>query len=442
MRANKTLGARKVFIALLVFFSMVPVMAYLTCEVRVGSCQSGYVDIFKMSNTSDAHAELRNESFYNVTVCCRETYGVNSSLGTNCTGNYNRIILNLSSTTNAHASLNNETAYNVPVCINSTNNISFGYDTSCAGFDACIASISGNTNAHVGNCTAYSTLLCVQTRNMTVNITEGNGGVIATRGYQTINLTVTFYDQALGIYPANVNGRIWINNNGTYRGYDCTSNSNGNCTIKFDPDCTFLGGTTTWRGGVFSDTSYNDLNSTNGTITIDTEPSCVQTVTFVMEFNISGTSGDTAEVDGKGTGFYRSNDTQNYYSCIQDTGLTNSPAFGLAFSGTELNYINLTSGLEGGSFRMRLSEFQSNNRFVLPVTTTGCNAIKNRMPSIRQGILTQPFVAFVTLTKNPLELILSYPDLDIIGNLSKSGTFTITLEKNETNRITQIIVKE
>lgn len=436
---------RIIIISLLVSASVIllalPALATLTCEVRVGACQSGYVDILKMSNTSDAHAELRNESLYSARACCRETYGVNASLGTGCTGN-NRIILNLSGTTNAHAALNNETGYNIAVCINTTNNLSFGYHTSCDAFDTCIASVSGNTNAHIGNCTAYPTLLCVQTRNMTVNITEGTSSVIATAGYQTQNLTVTFHDQARDIYPANVSGRIWINNKGTYVGYDCISNANGNCTIKFDPDCSFGGGPTTWRGGVFADDLYNDINSTNGTITIDIEAACVETITFQMEFNISGSSGDTAEVDGKGSGFYRSSDLGNFYSCIQDSSVANVPAFGIAFSGTELNYINLTSGVEGGSFRMKLSQFQSNNRFLLPVTINGCNTIKNRMPSIRQGILTQPFEAFVSLTRNPLEIVLSYPDLDIIGDFSKSGTFTITLEKNETGGITQIIVKE
>ncbi len=429
-----------IFVILIVF--AIPALATLTCEVRLGSCQSGYADIFKMSNSSDAHAELRNESLYSYTACCRETYGVTASLGTSCAGTFNRTILNLSGTTNAHAMLNNESGYNVAVCINSTNNISFGYDTSCASYDACIASISGSSNAHVGNCSAYSTLLCVQTRNMTVNITEGNASTIATRGYQTQNLTVTFHDQALGIYPADVSGRIWINNNGSYVGYDCTSNSNGNCTIRFDPDCSFAGGKITWRGGVFGDDAYNDRNSTDGEITIDVEPSCIQTISFQMEFNISGSSNDAAEVDGKGSGFYRANDTTNYYSCIEDTSLTSTPTFGIAFSGTEMNYINLTSGLEGGSFRMRMSQFQSNNRFIMPVTINGCNSIKNRVASIRQGILTQPFVAFISLLKNPLEVILSYPDLDIIGDFSKSGTFDITLEKNETGGITQIIVGE
>lgn len=412
----------------------------LTCEVREAGCQTGYTTLFKLSNTTDAHVELRNESLYNVTVCCRETYGVNASLGTGCAGPYNKTILNVSGSTNAHAALNNETAYNIALCINSTMNITFGYETSCAGYDTCIASISGNTNAHIGNCTDYSTLLCVQTRNMTVTITEGNGTIIATRGYQTQNLTITFYDAARGIYPSGISGGIFIGNNGTYKTYDCTSNSNGNCTVKFDPDCSFVGGKRSWRGGVINDASYNNVNSTDGEITVDLEAVCQRTVSFQLEFNISDSPEDTAEVDGFGTGFYKSNDTSNYYGCIQDTSLTSTPAFGIAFSGSELDYINLTSG---NSFRIKMSQFQSNNKFIIPVTQNGCNVIKNKMTLIQQqGLLTQPFVTFVTVQKNPIDITLAYPDLDIIGNLSKSGVFTITLEKNETAQLTQIIVRE
>ncbi|MBI2076717.1 MAG: hypothetical protein HYT72_05720 [Candidatus Aenigmarchaeota archaeon] len=433
-----TTGLASVMLFLLLFVS--PGNTTLTCEVRAAGCQTGYATLFKLSNATDAHAELVNESLYNVTVCCRETYGVNASLGTGCSGTYNKTILNISGNTNAHAALNNETGYDVRLCINSTMNITFGYDTTCGGYDTCIASVSGNRDAHVGNCTAYSTLLCVQTRNMTVNRTEGNGATIATRGYQTQNLTVTFYDAARGIYPSAVAGRIFISNNGTYKTYDCTSNSNGNCTVKFDPDCTFVGGKASWRGGVFNDASYNNMNSTDGEITIDIEAACLQTVSFQLEFNIAGSGSDAAEVDGLGTGFYRSNDTTNYYGCIQDTSIAGTPTFGLAFSGSELDYINLTSG---DSFRIRMSQFQSNNKFIIPVTQNGCDAVRNKMPLIQKhGLLTQPFVTFVTTQKNPIDITLSYSDLDIIGNLSKSGIFTVTLEKNETAQLTQIIVRE
>lgn len=432
---------RVILIAIGLLLFALPALATLTCEVRLGACTAGYAGVFKMSNTSDAHAELLSEGAYSYTVCCRETYGTNASLGTGCSGTYINA-LNLSGSTNAHAALNNETGYGVTFCINSTNNISFGYAASCAGFDACIASISGNTNAHVGNCSAYSTQVCIQARNMTVNITEGNGRTVSTQGFQTVNLTVSFHDQASDIRPENVSGRIWVSKQGTFVGYDCTSNSQGNCTVKFDPDCDFLGGAATWLGGVFGDDLYNDVNSTTGTITIDTAADCSQTVAFQMEFNISGTANDAAEVDGLGAGVYKSGELQNYYSCVQDTSLPKSPAFGLVFAGTTLDHINLTSGTQGGSFAVKISQLQSSNRFIIPATIDGCGTIRNRMPDIRQGVLTQPFAAFIGALKNPLEVILSYPSIDIVGDFSKSGTFAITLEKNETNGIAQIIVGE
>ncbi len=441
MRISK--GSAELIVIITAAFAVLlalPSLATVTCEVRLAGCQAGYTTLFKMSNTTDAHAGLANESSYNVTACCRETYGVNASLGIGCAGPYNRTILNISSPDNAHASLNNETGYNVRLCVNSTMNITFGYGTSCAGYDTCVASISGNANAHVGNCTDYPTLLCLQTRNMTINITEGNGAAIATRGYSAQNLTVTFYDAARGVYPSGVAGRIFVGNNGTYRTYDCTSNSNGNCTVKFDPDCAFIGGKTAWRGGIFGDSSYNDMNSTDGEITIDVEASCQQTIQFQLEFNISDSPNDAAQVDSNSTGFFRAFDINNHYACIQDTSLAGTPAFGLAFSGSELDYINLTSG---NSFRMKMSQFQSNNRFVIPVTQSGCSVIANKMPVIQQQqLLTQPFVAFVTTRKNPIDITISYPDIDIIGNLSKSGVFTITLEKNETTQLTQIIIRD
>lgn len=441
MRIGKgSAGLIVVIAAAFIFLLTLPSLATVTCEVRPAGCQVGYTTLFRLSNTTDAHLGLVNESSYNVTVCCRETYGVNASLGAGCAGAYNATILNISSPDNAHASLNNETGYNVRLCVNSTMNITFGYSTSCAGYDTCVASISGNTNAHVGNCTDYSTLLCLQTRNMTINMTEGNGTTIATRGYNAQNLTVTFYDAARGIFPSGVAGKIFISNNGTYKTYDCTSNSNGNCTVRFDPDCTFIGGKTTWRGGVFNDVSYNDMNSSDGEITIDVEASCQQTVQFQLEFNISDSPNDAAQADNNTTGFFRAFDLNNYYACLQDTSLAGTPAFGLAFSGSELDYINLTSG---NSFRMKMSQFQSSNRFVIPVTQSGCGIIANKMPVIQQQrILTQPFVPFVTTQKNPIDITISYPDIDIIGNLSKSGVFTITLEKNETTQLTQIIIRD
>ncbi|MBU3941764.1 MAG: hypothetical protein KKF74_02525, partial [Nanoarchaeota archaeon] len=134
----------------------------LSCNV-ITSCS--YTDIFHISNETNAHAELNNNSNYNYKICCNDTAGLN--IGTGCSGEY-FTLLHLSNQTNAHAELNNESNYNFNVCISSSDGLlNCSYESSCSGYDTCIASVSNSTNAHVGNCTDYSTKICC-------NITAAN----------------------------------------------------------------------------------------------------------------------------------------------------------------------------------------------------------------------------------------------------------------------------
>src|SRR3990172_3786440 len=48
------------------------------------------------------------------------------------------------------------------------------------------------------------------------------------------------------------------------------------------------------------------------------------TVSFSMELKINGASGDTADIDGNGAGYYKGYNLENYYGCVQDNG-----AFGI-----------------------------------------------------------------------------------------------------------------
>jgi len=134
----------------------------LSCNV-VTTCS--YTDIFHMSNETNAHAELSNNSNYNYKICCNDTGGLD--VGISCSGYY-ETLLHLSDQTNAHAELNNESNYNFNVCISSTDSFfNCSYESRCSGYDTCVASVSGSTNAHVGNCTDYSLKICC-------NITESN----------------------------------------------------------------------------------------------------------------------------------------------------------------------------------------------------------------------------------------------------------------------------
>ena len=164
------------------------------------------------------------------------------------------------------------------------------------------------------------------------------------------------------------------------------------------------------------------------------------TISFALEMNINGSSGDTAEVDGLGSGVYTASNISNYYGCIQDSSISQTPAFGVVFSGGRFDYINLSSNTtEGNSFRIKMSQNLTGNKFIIPATKTGCSVINSKFETIRTlGYMPSAFVPFTT-KNNPLEVYISFPGIDLVGDFSKTGAFKILLEKNETDQIVQII---
>ncbi|MCD6500856.1 hypothetical protein J7K42_02455 [bacterium] len=129
----------------------------LSCSVTSGACDGTVV--FKMFSTDNSHAEMPDQTNYNYKVCCSGVAG----LGNSCSGTYDTV-LKLSAPTNAHVEEKTETNYSNPVCLSvSGGTVSCDYSTDCSALGAdyvCLASISGDTNAHVGNCTAYPTKVC------------------------------------------------------------------------------------------------------------------------------------------------------------------------------------------------------------------------------------------------------------------------------------------
>jgi len=128
----------------------------LSCSVTT-SCPSGVV-IWRMSGTSNAHAELPSQSNYSQLVCCSGVPGLSNS----CTGTF-ATVLKLSRTTNAHVEQNTQTNYTHNVCISvpAGGSVSVGYQANnCIGYDTTLGSMSGPTNAHVGDSTAYTTKIC------------------------------------------------------------------------------------------------------------------------------------------------------------------------------------------------------------------------------------------------------------------------------------------
>lgn len=152
------------------------------------------------------------------------------------------------------------------------------------------------------------------------------------------------------------------------------------------------------------------------------------TVTFLLETNLSGTSNDQAFVSvDNTTGLYRANQITKFYTCIQDTSLADSPVIGIIFAGTNFNYARLDNGT---SFAMRVSQAQAGNRFVVPFTSGGCTTISNNYP------ITLTVVPFVPTSDviNAVEMLINYP-INIVGSFERTGSFTLILERNETDII-------
>lgn len=134
----------------------------LSCTVRTSSCQVGETNIFRLNGSTNAHAELASQSNYGRLVCCSGPTG----LGNSCVALNSATVLRLSGSTNAHVEQNDQstTAYDSnKACISANvgDTITVAYqNTNCTGYQTTVASISGTTNAHVGDSTAYTKKIC------------------------------------------------------------------------------------------------------------------------------------------------------------------------------------------------------------------------------------------------------------------------------------------
>jgi hypothetical protein len=151
-------------ITLMSLFIASPVFAgTLSCSVTTAAACTGGTNtiILRMSGSTNAHAELASGSTYNSSVvCCSGITG----LGTSCSTGVNTSLLWLAGATNAHSSqlqTNGNYTNNACISVPTGGAISVGYQaTNCTGYDTTIASMSGSTNAHIGNGTQYSTKIC------------------------------------------------------------------------------------------------------------------------------------------------------------------------------------------------------------------------------------------------------------------------------------------
>jgi hypothetical protein len=131
----------------------------LTCSVKP-SCDVGEVAVFRMSGQANAHAQTAEAHplTYDYTVCCVGPAG----LSTSCSGSY-ATVLRLWAADNAHVA-SNDLSYGTQVCLSATDTaMNCQYRSSCGSGYACLATISGTTNAHVADCDGtddYATKVC------------------------------------------------------------------------------------------------------------------------------------------------------------------------------------------------------------------------------------------------------------------------------------------
>ena len=144
----------------------------LNCTLELGttSCPSGFVKVLGLENESggfqNAHVQNRTLNTYNHSLCCNATTPGNT-ISNACGG----IVLKLSAETNAHVQQSQINTYPVDACINTTlGTPTCSYETSCSAAQECLLSMASSegdntTNAHVGNCTAYTTKVCCSINN-------------------------------------------------------------------------------------------------------------------------------------------------------------------------------------------------------------------------------------------------------------------------------------
>ena len=111
----------------------------------------------------NAHAENVSSVTYNYVICC-DANDIGDTITTNCD---DATLLKLSAVSNAHVQQPSVGTYGVDACISATTgSMSCTYPTTgCSPGQACLASMASSegddtTNAHISNCSHYSTDIC------------------------------------------------------------------------------------------------------------------------------------------------------------------------------------------------------------------------------------------------------------------------------------------
>ncbi len=154
------------FFLIFIPFLLMPVAgaAPVTCTFRNGACLSGETLIYGMTGTANAHGSTSSGA---TTLCCTMSSHTVTN-GCTITNGGADIMYKLSAPSNGHAAKKDGT-YSTNVCFAATKAfVATVYGSDCAtatptGYPAaaCVGSLSAHTNAHMGNCEAYTTKACL-----------------------------------------------------------------------------------------------------------------------------------------------------------------------------------------------------------------------------------------------------------------------------------------
>ncbi len=175
----------------------------LSCSVRTSDCIAGDVEVFRLSGTANAHAQLPSVGTYVNRVCCGGVAGISNA----CSGIY-ATALQLSSSTNAHVQQSGAYVNNACISVPAGGSVSVGYAADCiaSGYDTALASMNKTTNSHVGNPGVYSTNICVTSAAPVVSISISDG--VINYGYMELNASSTNASDVqvitVGTGPANL----------------------------------------------------------------------------------------------------------------------------------------------------------------------------------------------------------------------------------------------
>ena len=216
----------------------------LSCTVAT-SCPTGAV-IYRMSSTSNAHAEMPSQSLYPQLVCCSGISGI----GNSCSGTF-ATVLRLQQATNSHSEENIFSDYANLACLQAPTGgtVSVAYQSSnCTGFDTTLGSIYANINSHVGDANAYSIKIC------------------ATMTQPTLTFSVDSGTQSMTVTPGSVAATSSILTMKTTNpsGYTVTANKqNAANTMNLNTDATVvIADKTAWSAPIATTTAGNSTAST------------------------------------------------------------------------------------------------------------------------------------------------------------------------------------